>query len=275
LPNFGGIIWLRYSTKDILMRTLFVLLLLSPTASLAQSPFDGTWIVDENVWLPKKPLEYSFANGLFRCWGYTGNEAIKADGNNHKVPETSYWDTVSVRELDAYTLEIVAKKAGKTTYTEIDTVSSDGGTLTQVVKDTTESQMVTTEIVSQRLGKAPIESHALSGSWHAYKVNRSQNGLIIKYKCTADGFSARTLLGEGFDAKFDGKDYLVEDDPAHTMVSVRLLGPNAVEQTYKRSGKVVSVERLTVAPDGETIHTTFEDKEANTTISSEMRKQPR
>jgi hypothetical protein len=257
------------------MKTLFALLLFLPIASLAQSPFDGTWITDENVWLPKQPQEYSLANGLFRSWGYTRNEAIKADGNNHKVPEASYWDTVSVRELDAHTVEIVAKKAGKTTYTEIDTVSSDGGTLTQVVKDTTESQMVTTEIVSQRLRQTPIESHALSGSWHAYKVKRSQNGLIIKYKCTADGFSARTLLGEGFNAKFDGKDYLIQDDPAHTMVSVKLLSPNTVEQTYKHAGKVVSVVRLTVAPDGETIRSTFEDKEANTTTTSEMRKQPR
>jgi hypothetical protein len=256
------------------VKTLLALLLLSPIASLAQSPFDGTWIIDENAWLPKQPQEYSLANGLFRSWGYTRNEAIKADGNNHKVPEASYWDTVSVRELDAHTVEIVAKKAGKTTYTEIDTVSSDGGTLTQVVKDTTESQMVTTEIVSQRLGQTPIESHALSGSWHAYKVKRSQNGLIIKYKCTADGFSARTLLGEGFNAKFDGKDYPVEDDPAHGMVSVKLLSPNTVEQTNKRDGKVAGVLRLTVAPDGETIHTTYEDKEANTTTTSEMRKQP-
>ena len=256
------------------MKTLLALLL-SPVASLAQSPFDGTWIIDENAWLPKQPQEYSLANGLFRSWGYTRKEAIKADGNNHKVPEASYWDTVSVRELDAHTVEIVAKKAGKTTYTEIDTVSSDGGTLTQVVKDTTESQMVTTEIVSQRLSQTPIESHALSGSWHAYKVKRSQNGLIIKYKCTADGFSARTLLGEGFNAKFDGKDYPVEDDPAHGMVSVKLLSPNTVEQTNKRDGKVVGVLRLTVAPDGETIHTTYEDKEANTTTTSEMRKQPR
>jgi hypothetical protein len=99
--------------------------------------------------------------------------------------------------------------------------------------------------------------------------------LIIKYKCTADGFSARTLLGEGFNAKFDGKDYPVEDDPAHGMVSVKLLSPNTVEQANKRDGKVVGVLLLTVAPDGETIHTTYEDKEANTTTTSEMRKQPR
>ena len=47
-----------------------------------------------------------------------------------------------------------------------------------------------------------------------------------------------------------------------------------MEQTNKRDGKVVGVLRLTVAPDGKTIHATYENKEANTTTSYEMRKQP-
>lgn len=58
------------------------------------------------------------------------------------------------------------------------------------------------------------------------------------------------------------------------MVSVKLLSPNTVDQTSKRKGKVVGVLRLTVAPGNETIHATFENKEANTTTSFEMRKQP-
>jgi hypothetical protein len=105
-------------------------------------------------------------------------------------------------------------------------------------------------------------------------MSRSKNGSTISFRCTADGFSAETPLGEKYDAKFDGKDYLIEDDPAHTMVSVKLLSPNTVEQTNKRDGKVVGVLRLTVAPEGETIHAIYEDKEANTTRSYEMRKQP-
>ena len=105
-------------------------------------------------------------------------------------------------------------------------------------------------------------------------MSRSENGSIISYKCTADGFSAETPLGEKFDAKFDGKYYPVEDDPAHTTVSLKLLGPNMVEQTAKRDGKTVGVLRLTVAPDGLTIYATYENKEAKTRTSFEMRKQP-
>jgi hypothetical protein len=57
------------------------------------------------------------------------------------------------------------------------------------------------------------------------------------------------------------------------MVMLRLLSPNTVEQTNKRDGKVLGVLRLTVAPDGKTIHATYENKENDTTTRSEMRKQ--
>jgi hypothetical protein len=176
--------------------------------------------------------------------------------------------------VDDHTVEIISKKAGKTMFTEVDTVSSDGATLTQLVKDTTEVQAVTIETLSKRVDQGPANSHALSGSWRAYKVSRSKRGSTITYRCTTDGFSAETPLGEKFDAKFDGKDYLVEDDPANSMVSVKLLSPNAVEQTAKRDGKIVGVLRLTVAADGKTIHATYENKEASITTSYEMRKQP-
>jgi len=253
------------------MKTLFALLLLSPIASLGQSPFDGSWTIDSNTTqLPQKPAEYLLAKGLFR-WA---NTEIKADGIDQKVPETGYWDTISVRVLDDHTVEIISKKAGKIMFTEVDTVSPDGTTLTQVVKDTTEAQAVTIETHSKRVAPGPAGSHVFSGSWRAYKISRSENGSIIKYRCTADGFSAETPLGERFDARFDGKDYPLEDNPSHTMVSVKLLSPSTVEQTNKRGGKIVGVLRLTVAPDGKTIQATYENKEANTTTVSEMRKQP-
>jgi hypothetical protein len=200
-------------------------------------------------------------------------QQIKADGTDQKIPETGYSDTVSVRIVGDHSIEIISKKAGKTMFTEIDTVSADGKTLTQVVKDTTEAQTVTIETSSKRLGNGPAGSHAVSGSWQAYKTNRSSNGSSITYHCSAGGFSARTPLGEGFDAKFDGNFYPVEDDPAHTMVSVKLLSRDTIEQVNQREGKVVSILRLTVAPDGKTIHTVYEDKEANTITRSEMRKQ--
>ena len=80
----------------------------------------------------------SVADGVFR----EGDRQIKADGADQKVPATAYWDTVSVRIADDRIVEIISKKAGKPMYTETDTVSADGNTLTQVMKDTTEAEAV-------------------------------------------------------------------------------------------------------------------------------------
>jgi hypothetical protein len=176
--------------------------------------------------------------------------------------------------VDAFTVEIISKKAGKTMFTETDTVSRDGSMLTKLVKDTTEAQTVTIETLSRRIDNGPAGSHAISGSWRTYRINTSKNGSIITYKCTAEGFSAHTPLGEGYDAKFDGKFYPVEDDPGHTMASVKLIDPNTVEVTSRRNGKVVSISHLSVAPDGKSIHVFFENKEDNTTKTLEMQKQP-
>lgn len=210
---------------------------------------------------------------MFRCSGCLVNIEVEADGYDHRVSPADYWDAVNVQVVDAQTVVIIAKKAGKTTFTEADAVSPDGKVLTQVVKDTTEANTVTIETDSRRVADGPPGSHVISGSWRAYKTHRSSNGSIIKYKCTAESFSGETPLGERFEAKFDGNYYRVEDDPGHTMVAAKLLNPSTVELTHKRQGKIVSISRMTVAPDRQSIHVVFENKEANTTTSFDFQKQ--
>jgi hypothetical protein len=253
------------------MKTLIVLLLLSP-ALLGQSPFDGTWLTIPP--LQQEPTVYLLAKGMFRCSGCLANMAIEADGYDHKVAETAYWDTVNLQIIDAQTVAFIAKKAGKTMFTEVVAISPDGTTLTQVVKDTTEAETVTIETSSRRIEEGPAGSHAISGSWRAYKTNRSRNGSIVKYKCTADGFSAETPLGERFNAKFDGKDYPVEDDPGRTMVSAKLLSLDTVELTSKRNGEVVAIKRMSVGLGGQAIHVVFKNKEGKTMMTFDMQKEP-
>jgi hypothetical protein len=257
--------------EALLVKTLMVLLLLSP-ASFGQSPFDGTWVTIPP--LAQEPAVYLLAKGLLRCSGCMANMEVEADGNDHKVAETAYWDTLNAQMVNAHTVEIIAKRAGKTMLTEVDAISPDGSTLTQLVKDTTEAETVTIETSYRRIKQGPDGSHAISGSWRAHKTNRSRNGSIIKYKCTADGFSAETPLGERFNAKFDGKDYPVEDDPGRTMVSAKLLGPDTVELVSKRNGEVVAIKRMSVSPGGKSIHVVFKDKDGNTMRAFDMQKEP-
>lgn len=259
-----------------LMKTASVALLLVvlfPSVSRSQCPFDGTWVIDpptnEDL-AAAKPRMFSLAHGIFR----DGDRVLKADGKDQKVPATGYWDTVSVR-VDEHTVEVTSKKAGKEMYTETDTVSPDGNTLTQVLKDMTEAEAVTFESVFKRIAPAPPGAHVLSGSWQIFKWSRSANSATITYKCTSEGFSAETPLGEKFDAKFDGKFYLMEDDPARTMVAVKRINADTVEMTNQRDGKIVFVVRLEVTPDGKTIHASSESKEDGSVKAWQLHKKPK
>ena len=97
--------------------------------------------------------------------------------------------------------------------------------------------------------------------------------LPVVLKGTKDGFSAETSLGEKYYGKFDDRFYLTEDDPGNTMASVKLLNPNTVELTEKREGKISGILRLTVAPDGKSIHGMFVRKPDNAVNTFEMEKQ--
>src|SRR5215469_3474633 len=171
------------------MKSAFIALLsvlLFPSTSRSQSLFDGTWVIatDKNRnFAAEKPIAFSLADGIFR----DGNRVLKADGRDQKVTPTGYWDTVSVRIVDEHTVEFTSKKARKLMYTETDTVSPDGNTLTQVVEDMTEAEAVTFESVFKRIEAAPPGAHAVSGSWQIFKQSRSANSTTISYKCTSGG----------------------------------------------------------------------------------------
>lgn len=253
------------------MKSLLILVLMAPVTVFAQSPFDGTWVLEPPV--PQTLIEYSLARGVFRSSEWA-NVEVKADGIDHKIAEYDYWDTLNVQQLDAHAVEIIAKKGGKTMFMEFVSVSADGSALTQTIKDTTEADTVTIETLARRVDKGPPEAHAISGSWRAYQSHRSSNGSLITYKCTKEGFSGETPLGEKFAAKFDGRFYPVEDDPGQTLVAAKLVNGNTVELTHKRKDKIVSVARLSVAPDGKTLHVLFENKDAGTTTTFNYHKQP-
>ena len=222
---------------------------------------------------PEGPLSYSLSEETFRCSCAIGDIEIKPDGDDHKTAQTAYWDTLNVQVVDARSVMLIAKKVGRTMFTEIDAVSPDGNTLTQMVKDTTEAETVTIETWSHRVEAGPAGFHAISGRWKAFKARRSLNGSLIKYTCTKDSFSAETPPGERYTAKFDGNFYPVEDDPGHTMVSAKLLDARTVELTSKRNGKIVSISRLSVDPDGNSIHATFETPESGGKTAFDFEKQ--
>lgn len=258
------------------MRKLFLLVLFVPVLTFGQTPFDGTWMTKlDSAQFPKKPDELELDKGMYHCKTCVPPYSIKADGSDQKVAGHAYYDTVAVRVVDDHSVEVTQKKDGKILYTETDTVSPDGNTLNAKFVDTTESKPVNGELSFARVGKAPAGSHALSGSWRISKVSSiSENGLTVTYQGTENGLKMMDPNGASYDAKFDGKLYSVEGDPGKTMVSLKRIGNDTIEETDHRDGKVAGISRMTVAPDGKSIKVVFTDKLRNTTTTYTMEKRP-
>ena len=256
-------------------KLLLTFMLMAPAMLFAQSPFDGTWLVKlDTAQFPKKPDAYLLNKGMYECSTCTPKYSVKADGTEQKVTGHPYFDTVMVKVVDDHTVEFTQKKDGKVMFTDTDTVSSDGNTLTSKFTDQSEDKPVDGEVTSTRVSKGPAGSHALSGSWHTEKVNSiSDNGLTVTYQGTEDGLKMSDPNGESYEAKFDGKDYPVQGDPGHTMVSLKRIGNDTIEETDKRDGKIVGVSKMTVSPDGKWITVEFTNKLRGSTTTYKMEKQ--
>jgi hypothetical protein len=60
-----------------------------------------------------------------------------------------------------------------------------------------------------------------------------------------------------FDAKTDGKDYPLTGVPNADTISVKRIGANTIETTWKKDGKTVMTTRGVVSSDGKTRTVTF------------------
>jgi hypothetical protein len=101
----------------------------------------------------------------------------------------------------------------------------------------------------------------------------SSNGLTVTYKGSADGLKMSDPNGYSYDAKFDGKEYPTQGDPGHTMVTLKRIGNDTIEETDKRDGKVVGIYKMTVSSDGKSIKAEYNDKQRDTTTAFTMEKQ--
>jgi hypothetical protein len=256
-------------------RLLIGFTLLASSALFAQSPFDGTWITKlDTAKFPAKPDKYNLTNNVYECLTCIPKVSVKADGTDQKVTGHPYFDTVAVKVVNASSIEIVRKKDGKVTSTNTQTVSDDSKTLNDKFTDTTGTQPVTGDFTSTRVTAGRAGSHAVSGAWRAEKANNvSSNGLTVTYQGTENGLKMSDPNGNSYDAKFDGKDYPIQGDPGHTMVSLKRIGDDTIEETDKRDGKVVGVYRMTISKDGKSIQSEYNDKQRGTKVTFTMLKQ--
>jgi hypothetical protein len=123
------------------------------------------------------------------------------------------------------------------------------------------SQPYKTEVKFMRVSKGPAGSNATSGSWHLQNLNEDAAGVTSTWKASGDGMSMSTPTGQSWEAKFDGKEYPVKGIYANETVSVKKLGDRVIELTYKRDGKIYSIAKITVSPDGKKMTTVADNKQ--------------
>jgi hypothetical protein len=244
-------------------KLLCVVLWFLPVMLFAQSPFDGTWKTNmDQSKLSQKPYMFSVNNGMYDCESCNPKiKNLKADGQDQPVTGQTY-DTLAVQVVDANTLHVTGKKAGKPEFEQTRTASNDGKTLT--ISSTSYpadgSQPVKAEVKFTRASKGPAGSNATSGSWRIQNVNEDTAGLTTTWKGGNNMLSMSTPTGESWEAKLDGKEYPVKGTYANLTVSVKTMGERAVEVTHRRDGKVDSIDKITVSPDGKTMTTVADNK---------------
>ncbi len=251
------------------------MVLLAPAMLFAQSSLDGTWKFNpQNAQFVGKD-NFSLQDGMYRCDTCAPKIQVKADGQDQKVSGSPYFDTTNVKAVDDRNVEIVNKKGGKVSGTSKMSASEDGNTLTTEWSFTSESgQQGSGKFTSKRVGTAPAGANRISGEWKPEKIeNASENLMTVTYKVTEDGLSMTDQIGDSYTAKFDGKDYPYKGDPGTTHVSLKKIDANTIEETDKRDGKVISVTRITVAPDGKTMSFNIDDKLHNSSMKWTAEKQ--
>jgi hypothetical protein len=265
-----------WTMKKLLLTGLLVALL-APAYAVAQSAFDGTWKIDVNkAQMPKKPDVYLLQNGTYKCKTCVPPISVKADGQDQAVSGHPYYDTIAVKVMDDHTIQTTDKKAGKVVATSTMAVAPGGKTATFDFTDSsnTNAAPVTGKGTMTRVAKGPAGANAISGSWRTTSYeNVSDNGLMFTYKMVGDSLSMTSPTGQSYDAKMDGTDAPYHGDPGITNVSLKKLGKNTVQETDKRDGKVVSIAKITVAPDGKSMHIAVNDKLHDTTMSFVAAKQ--
>ncbi len=254
---------------------LFVLLLI-PVLGWAQSPFDGTWKIDlGKTKLPRKPDVLLLQDGVYECKTCAPPIKVKADGQFQPVSGNPYVDMIKVDVVDDRHVNSESQKAGKQMSAVKRSVSEDGNTLTEewTYNGNPTGGPVSGTDTMKRVAKGPAGSNAVSGSWREEKADvATADALVFTFKSGGDSLAMTTPTGQSYDAKLDGKDVPYVGDPGTTSVALKRIG-DSIEETDKRDGKVISVSKMTVAPDGKLMTIAVDDKLHGTTLTYIAEKQ--
>lgn len=240
------------------MNTLPILLILTPAAALAASPFDGTWTIRPGSYHGSdKPYVFVVDQNEYQC-DCTPPVSVKPDGRFHEVTGHAY-DSTAVKIINPRTIEVIDRKGGKELARETFAASPGNEHLrVRVVDESGEKPNTMHFMLKRSAGTKPeLGKHPVSGSWVIMDM-REARPVPITLKMTHDSFSW-SMNGQHYQAKLNGEPVAIGGDPTHTMAAVRKLDANEVQETDTRNGQAVDETVFAVSTDGKSIKVTDTD----------------
>lgn len=229
-------------------------------ASAVGEPLNGSWKLDvQSVHFDAKPDEYLLRNGTFACKSCTPAYSVVADGAYHPV-KMPYFDNDAIKVVNDHTIIESRKKGSKQIRVSTITVSADGDTSSTQFTDTSRPGSPVKGMVTEiRVAPAPAGAHAISGEWKPSKLSNF-NDVTFTYKIEGDKVQWSSPDGTSYEARIGDGDTLLKGDIAGTRVSVAKIHDNVYQVTFKRDGKVVGVNTITVVT-GDKLNGVNENKE--------------
>jgi len=252
--------------------TLFALLVL-PSLALAQSVFNGTWKVDPGSYKTTMQVTFMLKNGIYRVQS-TGQPAyqIKADGKFHKVAGQLGFDAESVRIINDHTVETTSEKNGKKIRNATFSVNPDGQTGTFSFSSVNNGHTFKGKSILTRVAAGPAGSHAISGTWRMQRAAGSSSWTMT-YKINNNTVDFHSSMGATYHANLNGMETTASGDEPGEKMSVVMLDPHKLRETYWVKGKIGTVSVTTVAADGKTANVVDYDLDTGNKSSLTMTKQ--
>jgi hypothetical protein len=243
----------------------------------ASTPFAGTWIADPgSTEFSLRPLELSIANGRYKRASCSVADETAADGEEHPLSGNPFFDSMSVRIVDASSIEVAQKSRGRTTWQGSYHVASDLKSMTLEFTDDRPARTVTGTIRFEREGDPVAGAHALSGVWQARQLlDLSPSGASMTLEDIDHGLIMRAADGRNFQIRYGGG----SNEPLHgylegAMVHVGRRRPNMLQINRTQDGTLVELVFGEVSADGQRLAFGQTDWPCQSKITLMFRRQP-
>ena len=231
------------------------LALLAAQPAAAESPFNGTWLIDLGS-IERRPEITIFAlrNGVFSRAGHGRGFAVMADGRIHGIAGDVYVDAVAVTVLGPRRVREIDRLRGRIVYSVTYDVSRYGTTMTARVVDwgKPDHKPITTVVTRARIGRAGPGS-PLNGRWQETGAKTTRGHRTDRFRLVGNRISDTGPGGYGYEAVIGGPAAPVRGDVASAETAVTMPDEHTIVERSFVNGAPTFTKTMTLMPDGRAI----------------------